>query len=175
MRNVSVSGILLLKNFEGFRLYPYPDPPGQTNNYSIYYGHQIQPGETFNNTTDEGEIIFRDDLYHAAEVVDNNVTADISQTMFDALVSYAYNIGEGNFISSNLLKLVNSGATQQQIKDWWLNHWTGGNNAKRRENEYEFAYSSAPPDPGEATDNTELIVGISLLSLLTVISLTSKS
>ncbi len=37
------------------------------------------------------------------------VAVPLTQNQFDALVSLIYNIGEGNFASSTLLKMLNAG------------------------------------------------------------------
>jgi lysozyme len=42
-----------------------------------------------------------------ARQVDAVVTANVTQNQFNALVSFAYNIGMGNFRKSTLLRMVN--------------------------------------------------------------------
>ena len=46
----------------------------------------------------------------AEAVVSSLVKAPLNQNQFDALVSFAYNVGGGAFASSTLLKLINAGA-----------------------------------------------------------------
>ena len=49
------------------------------------------------------------------------VTVPLSQNQFDALVSWVYNLGNGNLTSSTMLKVLNSGdyaGVPAQIKRW---------------------------------------------------------
>ena len=48
------------------------------------------------------------DLRRYEETVRNSVTVKLSQNQFDALVSFCFNIGQGAFKSSTLLKRVNA-------------------------------------------------------------------
>ncbi len=62
-----------------------------------------------------------DDLEKFESAVNRLVTVDLSQNQFDALVSFVYNLGEGNFASSTLLRNVNAQQWQQaadQLLRW---------------------------------------------------------
>jgi lysozyme len=53
--------------------------------------------------------------------VSTAVTVPLSQNQFDALVSWVYNLGNGNLTSSTMLKVLNSGdyaGVPAQIKRW---------------------------------------------------------
>ena len=71
---------------------------------------------------------------------------DISQSQFDALVSFAYNLGPNSLKSSTLLKKVNANPSDPTIKDEFLK-WTkaGGKVLKglvlRREAEAALYFS----------------------------------
>ena len=44
------------------------------------------------------------------------VTAAISQNQFDALVSFAYNVGAGAFSTSTLVRMINAGNTVEAAR-----------------------------------------------------------
>jgi len=53
--------------------------------------------------------------------VNYHVTVEMTQNQFDALCSFVYNCGAGNFRASTLLKLLNQGAYKaaaQQFLRW---------------------------------------------------------
>lgn len=54
------------------------------------------------------EEILMHDLLKFQDVVMKYVVVELNQNQFDALVSLVYNIGEGNFKNSTLLKKLNS-------------------------------------------------------------------
>jgi lysozyme len=51
-------------------------------------------------------------------VIKNNVKIKLKQNQLDALYSLIYNIGMDNFVSSNLLKMLNDGKFKKMKKDW---------------------------------------------------------
>lgn len=48
------------------------------------------------------------DVKASVQAIKRLVKVHISQSMFDALVSFVYNLGSGNFSGSTLLKLINA-------------------------------------------------------------------
>ena len=73
-------------------------------------------------------------------------TSNLNQNQFNALVSFAYNVGTGNFSSSTLLKKVNRNPDDLTIKDEFL-RWNkaGGkvlNGLTNRRNEEADLYFS---------------------------------
>lgn len=103
---ISDSGLRLIAGFEGFSPVPYPDAQGQ----SIGFGHFIKPGETFTEITEtEGLDLLKQDAATADAAVARLVTVPLNQNQHDSLTSLIYNIGEGNFTSSTLLKKLNAG------------------------------------------------------------------
>lgn len=53
--------------------------------------------------------IFEADLPHYESIVNRNLKVPVSQQQFDALVHFVYNVGEGNFKKSQLLRNLNNG------------------------------------------------------------------
>lgn len=103
--NISQKGIDLIKNFEGCRLNAYKCPAGV---WTIGYGHtgsEVKPGLKI--TQAEAEKILKSDLVVHCNNVSKLVKVPLNQNQFDALVSFEYNVGYGNFSKSTLLKLLN--------------------------------------------------------------------
>ncbi|MCF8468091.1 MAG: lysozyme [Sneathiella sp.] len=103
---LSTAGADLIKGFEGVRLNAYEDGAGVM---TIGYGHtgDIKAGETI--TQGQADAYFLDDVKRVEEAVNAAVTVELKQCQFDALVSFTYNIGDGAFKSSTLLKRLNAG------------------------------------------------------------------
>lgn len=99
-------GLSIIKFYEGFKNKAYVCPAGVL---TIGYGHTkgVTQGQTI--TQEQGEEFLKADLKDAERTVNNAVTADINQDQFDALVSFVFNLGAGNFTSSTLLKKINAG------------------------------------------------------------------
>jgi len=129
--DISQAGIDLLKEFEGFRSHPYNDIAG---NSTIGFGTLLHKGPV-NFTTneldkqyisgisvDEGEQLLRAHL--SVEVVPYLyalVKVPLTQGQFDSLCCFMYNIGEGAFRSSTLLRKLNAGqydAVPSELMKW---------------------------------------------------------
>lgn len=102
----------IVKNFEGFSANAYPDPPG-SGKYSIGYGHQIKPGESYGPSSviaqDEAEQLLRGDIAGAYSCVEQNVNVALSPQQTAALISFVFNVGCGAFENSTMLTLLNQG------------------------------------------------------------------
>lgn len=126
---LSPTGRDFIKANEGFRANAYADGAGHQ---SIGYGHQIQPGETFQQPISQAtaDRLFNADAAKAAGVVSDAVAVELSQDQFDALVDFCFNVGAAAFRGSTLLRLLNSGdyagAAQQ------FNQWVKSGGATRR-------------------------------------------
>jgi len=57
----------------------------------------------------EAEELLKDDLAPFIDMINENVHAPLSQSQFDALVSFAYNIGPKAFLKSDTLRALNNG------------------------------------------------------------------
>lgn len=109
--NISTSGLSFIAAHEGFSEIVYNDSAGYP---SVGYGHRIIPqdealyGPLERITTEMALQLLHDDVETAEDCVNDNVTVDLSQNQFDALVDFTYNCGSGNFEKSTLLKLINN-------------------------------------------------------------------
>jgi lysozyme len=102
---ISKAGIRLIAGHEGFRAKPYICAGGKK---TIGYGHVILPHEKFTQLTpQEASNLLGRDVEAVEHAINTLVTPLLHQYMFDALVSFVYNVGTGNFQKSTLLKHIN--------------------------------------------------------------------
>ena len=108
MRHISDRGLELIKEFEGLSFVEYKDVAGYP---TIGYGHLMKSGESYPDgiTEEKAAELLRDDLAEAEEGVTRQITVDLNDNQFAALVSFTFNLGEGNLKSSTLRKKLNSG------------------------------------------------------------------
>lgn len=100
--------IELTKQFEGLSLTAYPDPGTKKAPWTIGYGHtgSVKEGDTC--TQEQADAWLINDLQYSLRIVQNNVKVDLTENQESALVDLTYNIGAGNFVTSTLLKKLNS-------------------------------------------------------------------
>ena len=98
----SVLGIRLIQKYEGLKLSAYLCPAGV---WTIGYGHikGVKEGDMCSEA--QALQYLKDDLQETESFL-NNFNLGLSQREFDALVSWIFNLGIGNFKSSTLLQLV---------------------------------------------------------------------
>lgn len=121
--NINRETIEHIKAFEGKRLKAYRDPVGI---WTIGYGHTTAAGPPtvvsgLTITDAEADEILWRDVEKFATGVRSKITVDLTDNQFGALVSFAYNVGLGNFSKSTLLKKVNGGdfkAAADQFMRW---------------------------------------------------------
>lgn len=89
---------------------PVPDGASLPAGATIGYGHLIKPGEDFRGGITEAQAIdlLRADLANAERAVRDNITVPLLQNQYDALVSLAYNIGNGAFAHSTVVQYINN-------------------------------------------------------------------
>ena len=116
---ISQTGIDLIKQFEGFRSKAYICPAGVLTIGYGSTGKHVQPGTSIN--TAYGEKLLREDVARFESAVNRLVRVPMSQGQFDALVSFAFNVGEGALAKSTLLRKLNAGdysGAAQEFKRW---------------------------------------------------------
>ena len=114
--SVSQDGLDFIKSWEkgpngDVALMPYDDNgslPG--GNMTIGWGHKIQDNENYSSgiTLEQANALFLTDIQIAINDVNNSVHVSLTQSQFDALVSYSYNIG-GLAVSPQCLTYLNNG------------------------------------------------------------------
>lgn len=96
-RTISAAGIALIKRFEGCRLTAYKCSAGV---WTIGYGHTsgVHSGQAI--TQAQADALLRQDLEKFERYVNSTayvpITAQLNENQFAALVSFAFNCGQGN-------------------------------------------------------------------------------
>jgi lysozyme len=114
---VNKAGRDLIKKFEGCKLKAYKCPAGL---WTISWGLTFYPDGT---KVKEGDVITQqqaEDYFNAivddfAKKVDALIKSNVTDNNFSALVSFAYNVGMGNFQRSTLLRKVNANPKDKTI------------------------------------------------------------
>ena len=104
--HISERGLALIRKAEGLRLSAYKCPAGIP---TIGYGHTagVKMGQVIDKA--EAESLLLGDAASFELSVLGMVKVPLSQGQFDALVSFAYNLGGGALKGSTLLRLLNAG------------------------------------------------------------------
>ena len=122
---ISQDGINLIKKFEGVRLKPYRCPAGL---WTVGVGHLIGDGkqlpDSYNKTFTEREVdeILRQDLarFERGVTMQFPMSYRFTQGMFDALVSFSFNLGLGSLqrstVRSALLRYDKDKAGESLLK-----------------------------------------------------------
>ncbi|CAI0818411.1 lysozyme [Serratia entomophila] len=122
---VSNKVISLIKEFEGCKLKAYQDSVGV---WTIGYGwtqpvdgRKIGPGMVIDQAT--AERLLKCGLVQYEQGVNQLVKVKITQGQFDALVSFAYNLGLRSLSTSTLLQKLNAGDKQGAADQFcrWVN------------------------------------------------------
>jgi len=124
-KTVSQNGINLVKKFEGLHkvtedgmVRAYRCPAGR---WTIGWGHCKGVKSGMRVSEEECGKFLDDDLNEAGAIVKRYVSVPLTQEQFDALVSFVFNLGGGNFQRSTLLKKLNQGLydeVPEQIMRW---------------------------------------------------------
>lgn len=126
----SSNGVLHICKWEGLRLFLYKDVGGK---WTIGYGHLVKEDEKekFKAGIKVGEAVdlLLTDLSTTEEGINRLVKVPLTQNQFDALVSFAYNVGldeDSDYIpeglgDSTLLKRLNGGdyeGAAEEFEKW---------------------------------------------------------
>jgi len=138
----SVDAYELIKQFEGLRLEAYLCPAGI---WTIGYGHTsgVSPN-SFITIQEADEYLHRD--VAAIEMQLNKLNLSLRQCQWDAIVSFVFNVGIGNFKASTLLVKIRINPDDNSIIDEFL-RWVYANGKvmrglqKRRLTEMKLYFS----------------------------------
>lgn len=130
---VGDSGKQLFKEWEGLEKNEYLDSGGAP---TIGIGHLMTRSERMSGkliikgvplvyrkglTIQQCWDLLDQDLNPAENTINTTVKVKLNQNQFDALVSFAFNVGDTAFRNSTLLKLLNAGSYDQipaQLRRW---------------------------------------------------------
>jgi lysozyme len=158
---ISANGLQLIRQFEGLSLKAYPDPASGGDPWTLGYGHtlDVEPGDTC--TLEEAEQWLLDDCADAEVAILRHVKVPLSQGQLDALISFVFNLGAGNFAKSTLLRKLNAGdyvGAWQEFPRW--NKAAGkvmpGLSRRRAAEAKLFAQSTEKPIDGVSEKPTQL-------------------
>jgi len=125
---ISKAGIDLIREFEGYheelpdgRCRAYLDTLASPPIWTIGWGctEGVKKGMIWSR--EEAEAALMRELSRFEAAVTRLVTVELNQNQFDALVSFAYNCGEGALAKSTLLKKLNKGNYQGAANE--LDRW----------------------------------------------------
>jgi lysozyme len=109
----------IIKQFEGLSLKAYICPAGIP---TIGYGStrwpdgiKVQMGQVI--TMEQADLLLKFEVMRISERIPS---LPINQNQFDALVSFTYNVGIGNLISSTLLKIVKKDSNDPTIRNEFM-------------------------------------------------------
>ena len=103
---ISDMGLKLIKAYEGYRPVDRTLVSGQR---VVGYGHRLMSEDAVMLSKPQAEELLKSDLAPFIDMINENVHAPLSQSQFDALVSFAYNIGPKAFLKSDTLRALNNG------------------------------------------------------------------
>jgi lysozyme len=104
---VSRTAIELIKRFEGYRRTAAQLPDGR---WTIGHGHTLTARQGAQVSPDDAEALLLYDLIAISHALNEAVYTPLIQNQFDALASFAFNIGLDNFHRSGVLRRLNEGA-----------------------------------------------------------------
>jgi lysozyme len=147
-------GIALIKAHEGLRLKAYPDPASGGEPWTIGYGTtssagvgKITKGMIISQA--EAESMLRRSLLIYERGVVKALTRTPTQNQFDALVSFAYNVGVPAMSKSSIVRHFNAGDIRKAADSFLLWNKAAGKimpglTRRRSEERALFLKASAP-------------------------------
>lgn len=122
----SAKGLALIKEFEGFRSNAYPDPAHGWRVATIGYGFTkgVKQGDTITRTEAHSRLI-RELVEYESGVL-RATGGNVTQPQFDALVSFAFNVGVAGMSRSTVIRRHNEGDHQSAARAFGLWNKAGG-------------------------------------------------
>ncbi|KAF2804159.1 lysozyme [Mytilinidion resinicola] len=125
---VNAATVSLIKEFEGFVASPASDPIGLP---TVGYGHQCTTSDcsevpySFPLSESTATSLLMSDLVSPQQAItlDTAAAVTLNANEYGALVSWAYNVGNGNVASSTLLSRLNAGEDALTVIEQELPKW----------------------------------------------------
>lgn len=130
---LSPNGLQHIKQSEGLRLTAYKDP-APNGHLTIGYGHrltdsELRTGKLFSTgiawkdgiSEEQATELLKHDVQTAEEGVTRHTKVPLAQNQFDALASFAFNLGVRTFLESTLLRKLNQGdyaSVPAELRKW---------------------------------------------------------
>ncbi|KAF2266243.1 lysozyme [Lojkania enalia] len=126
--NINAATVALIKEFEGFVASPEPDPIGLP---TVGYGHLCQQTNcaevpySFPLSEAEATNLLMSDVKAHQQVITLRTASSVvlNANMYGALVSWSFNVGEGNVASSTLIRRLNAGEDEGTVIAEELPKW----------------------------------------------------
>ena len=152
-KRIGQAGLALIKQYEGCRLAAYRCAAGV---WTIGYGHTAGVHSGMTITQAQADAYLRQDIAKFEGYVNNPayvpITANLNQNQFDALVSFAFNLGAGN------LRKLCKGRTAAQIAQAMTQYCKANGKVLaglRRRRAAEQALFNKPVSAATPAQNTE--------------------
>lgn len=151
----STKGIEIIKAHEGLVLYAYPDPGTGGDPWTIGYGHTKGVTPDMWISEEQAEAFLIEDLERFEAAVVELLPIPLAQSEFDALVSFAFNVGAHALQTSTLRKRLLADEPRCQVYQEELKRWNKGGNGvmpglvKRRQAEADLACLGYLSEPAE--------------------------
>lgn len=104
---VGSAGFILIKTAEGYSPFIYKDSVGIP---TIGFGHVVRPGEKIKTPLmgPDALSLLEADIRERTQKLNLLIKVPLTSNQFDALASFAYNVGLGTFQQSSVLRRVNA-------------------------------------------------------------------
>ena len=170
----SIKGREMIKSFEALSLKAYHGKADRAGVWTIGWGHTrgVKPGDVI--TREKAEELFSVDL----EPVERTLNADlvtgrprplVTQSQFDALCSFVFNVGGGNYLDSTLRRKLRQGdvmGAAGEFKRWiYSDHKIAPGLIPRRDAERRLFLQSG------AADIAALMVGAMLCGCAALVAM----
>lgn len=123
VNQISRAGVEFIKSWESLDLESYQDIAGV---WTIGYGHTMGVVPNQKITKLKAYDLLANDIAFFEGGVERLVKVDLNQNQFDALVSFAFNVGLTAFAKSTLLRCVNAKMFEQAYKEFFRWRFAGG-------------------------------------------------
>lgn len=118
----SMNGLQFIEKWEGCILTPYICPAGLR---TIGIGYLIKPTDNFPDgvaiTKERAYDLLRSEVKKCEDSIKRNIRVQLTQNMFDALVSFGFNCGVGVYSNSGVARETNAGnfaGVPERLLDW---------------------------------------------------------